>query len=102
MICKSRPHLIVFYTFLAIIAAVSGFAKASNGEQTLEISVVMIRSVHQNIDYTLPWKQMGMNQGVGSGFVIAGNRILTNAHNVSNYKYIEIIIILRVIKHWFS
>ncbi len=58
--------------------------------QTLEQSVVMIRSVSQDFDYVTPWKQMTMGQGVGSGFIIDGNRILTNAHNVSNNKYIEI------------
>ena len=58
--------------------------------QTFDKSVVMIRSVSQNFDYVTPWKQMTMAQGVGSGFIIEGNLILTNAHNVSNNKYIEI------------
>ena len=31
-----------------------------------------------------------MSRGVGSGFAISGNRILTNAHNISNQKYIEV------------
>ncbi|MHC5086032.1 MAG: S1C family serine protease, partial [Planctomycetota bacterium] len=31
-----------------------------------------------------------MGQGIGSGFVIEGNRILTNAHNVANQRYIEV------------
>jgi len=57
---------------------------------TFDKSVVMIRSVHQEFDYTTPWKQNDMAQGVGSGFIISGNRILTNAHNVSNNKYIEV------------
>jgi S1-C subfamily serine protease len=50
----------------------------------------MIRSFQQEFDYTTPWKQSNMSQGVGSGFVISGRRILTNAHNVSNNKYVEI------------
>ena len=57
---------------------------------TFDKSVVMIRSVHQAFDYTTPWKQGDMAQGVGSGFIISGNRILTNAHNISNNKYIEV------------
>ncbi len=60
------------------------------GTGMLEKSVVMIRSVSQDFDYVTPWKQMTMGQGLGSGFIIEGNRILTNAHNVSNNKYIEI------------
>ena len=57
--------------------------------QTMSQSVVLIRAVSQDYDYTLPWKQTSMQQGTGSGLIIAGNRILTNAHNVSNCKYVE-------------
>lgn len=58
-------------------------------EHNIEQSVVLIRCVQQDFDYITPWKQTSMVQGVGSGFVIAGNRILTNAHNVSNIRYVE-------------
>lgn len=61
-----------------------------NSQKTLEKSVVMIRCVQQEFDSVTPWKQTAMIQGMGSGFVIEGNRILTNAHNVSNYKYVEV------------
>ncbi|MCE5186911.1 MAG: trypsin-like peptidase domain-containing protein [Planctomycetaceae bacterium] len=53
-------------------------------------SVVMIMSVSQDYDYATPWKKAAMSRGVGSGLVIEGNRILTNAHNVSNQCYIEL------------
>ncbi len=56
----------------------------------LEKSVIMIRSVSQGYNYDMPWQQQAMRRGVGSGLVIEGNRILTNAHNVSDYKYIEV------------
>ena len=58
--------------------------------QTYEKSVVMILAVHQDYDFATPWKKGMMGQGVGSGFVIDGNRILTNAHNVANQRYIEV------------
>ena len=51
-------------------------------------SVVMIQVVKQPFDYSTPWKQTSVSQGVGSGFVIAGRRILTNAHNISDSRYI--------------
>jgi S1-C subfamily serine protease len=51
-------------------------------------SVVMVQIVKQPYDYTTPWKQTSISQGVGSGFVIAGNRILTNAHNISDCRFI--------------
>jgi S1-C subfamily serine protease len=53
-------------------------------------SVVMIQVVKQPFDYTTPWKQTSISQGLGSGFIIEGNRILTNAHNISDSRYIII------------
>ena len=80
---------------LFIIVGISVFsgdldASGSSEQQEFDKSVVLIRSVHQAFDYVTPWKQKAMNQSIGSGFIIAGNKILTNAHNVSDYKYIEL------------
>ncbi len=58
--------------------------------QTYEESVVMVLAVNQEYDFATPWKKGMMRQGVGSGFIIDGNRILTNAHNVANQRYIEV------------
>jgi S1-C subfamily serine protease len=81
-------------TLVTIIVAllISGSQDISQAaeQQSLEKSVVLIRSATQDFDYTTPWKQSAMSQGIGSGFIIAGKRILTNAHNVSNAKYIEL------------
>jgi S1-C subfamily serine protease len=55
-----------------------------------EKSVVMIMAVRQDFDYTTPWKKEPMSRGIGTGFVIDGNRILTNAHNVANARYLEV------------
>ena len=80
---------------LAAAIAISGVCGSGNvslgaEQQRLEKSVVMIRSATQDFDYVTPWKQTAMKQGIGSGFVIAGDRVLTNAHNVSNNKYLEL------------
>lgn len=66
------------------------YASQNNEQQQFEKSVILIRSVHQDFDYVTPWKQKAMNQSIGSGFIIEGNRILTNAHNVSNIRYLEL------------
>lgn len=65
-------------------------AFAQVGQQTVDKSVVMIRSVQQEFDYVTPWKRADVGQGIGSGFIIEGRRILTNAHNASNCKYVEV------------
>jgi S1-C subfamily serine protease len=80
--------------FVAVLAAsaVCGSLSASQGAglQDPQKSVVLIRSVRQDFDYVTPWKREAMSQGIGSGFIIAGKRILTNAHNVSNCRYVEL------------
>jgi S1-C subfamily serine protease len=68
----------------------SAVSSALGNEQLLSKSVVLIRGVSQDWNYSMPWKQTAMSQGSGTGFVIDGKRILTNAHNVSNNKYVEI------------
>ena len=82
------------WIFIAALAALAlGLGpNASQGSQQQgpEKSVVLIRCAKQDFDYVTPWKQKSMRQGLGSGFVIKGKRILTNAHNVSNYRYIEL------------
>ena len=57
---------------------------------TYEKSVVMLMVVRQDFDYVRPWQQKPMGRGVGTGFIIEGNRILTNAHNVANARYVEV------------
>ncbi|MEJ2701743.1 MAG: hypothetical protein P8Z79_04810, partial [Sedimentisphaerales bacterium] len=73
-------------TFVALFigaAACSGSrASQSTGLQDPGQSVVMIRSVRQDIDYVMPWKREHMTQGSGSGLIVADNKVLTNAHNV--------------------
>jgi S1-C subfamily serine protease len=52
--------------------------------------VILIRSVKQDFNYVTPWKRAPLSRVSGSGFVVAGNKILTNAHNVSNSRYVEL------------
>lgn len=79
--------------FLISVLVLSGYHQNScsaEEQRGLEKSVVMIRAASQEYDYTTPWVEGSISQGIGSGFVISGRRILTNAHNVSNAKYIEV------------
>ena len=56
----------------------------------LSASVVRIDVTMQEADYHSPWDAGRIEEGVGSGFVIHGKRILTNAHVVSNARFITI------------
>jgi S1-C subfamily serine protease len=56
----------------------------------LSVSVVRIDVTMQEANYASPWNAGRIERGVGSGFVISGKRILTNAHVVSNARFITL------------
>ncbi|MBN1817726.1 MAG: trypsin-like peptidase domain-containing protein [Sedimentisphaerales bacterium] len=91
---QSKVAFIRIFMAVVFLPLFSSFAQPlvtpAQDNITLEKSVVMIRAVAQEFDYVTPWKQRPMNQGLGSGFIIEGSRILTNAHNVANAKYVEV------------
>lgn len=53
-------------------------------------SLVRITETSQEPNYRAPWNAGAVNSGVGAGFVIGGNRIMTNAHVVSNARFLTV------------
>ncbi|KAL6197775.1 hypothetical protein ACLB2K_027569 [Fragaria x ananassa] len=51
-------------------------------------SVVKIFTVASSPNYFLPWQNKSQRETMGSGFVIAGNKILTNAHVVADHTFV--------------
>jgi S1-C subfamily serine protease len=56
----------------------------------IQKSLVRITATSVEPDYRAPWNAGGLERGVGAGFVIDGNRIMTNAHVVSNSRYLTV------------
>ncbi len=53
-------------------------------------SIVKVFSVYSNPNYYQPWQNYQQSSGTGSGSIVAGNRILTNAHLVSNQTFLMV------------
>ena len=53
-------------------------------------SVVKIFVTQNTIDYINPWQSKGVQEISGSGCIIQGNRILTNAHVVNHSTFIQV------------
>ena len=47
-------------------------------------------ATHNHADYRSPWQRVGINSVTGSGVIISGHRILTNAHVVADQTLIEV------------
>jgi S1-C subfamily serine protease len=56
----------------------------------IQNSLVRITATEVEPDYKAPWNSGAIQRGVGAGFVIDGNRIMTNAHVVSNSRYLTV------------
>jgi S1-C subfamily serine protease len=56
----------------------------------IQKSLVRITTTAVEPDYKAPWNAGTIARGIGAGFVIDGSRIMTNAHVVSNSRYITV------------
>ena len=75
---------------LALLALLSAAPLGAGNGDPLTASVVKVFVVQKPADYYQPW-QMGYQLPVsGSGFIIDGQRILTNAHVVSDQVIVQV------------
>jgi S1-C subfamily serine protease len=77
----SRFPLIAF-AFLCTIAALNAVE--------ISKSLIRIEASSQEPNYKTPWSSGDVSSGVGAGFVVDGKRIMTNAHVVSNARFLTI------------
>ncbi len=75
-------------TAIAVSLIIS--ASAASAKNGLKKSVIKIYTVSNSYDYDSPWQMRGQTKGTGSGCIINGRRILTNAHVVSNHTFIQV------------
>lgn len=75
------------YCLILLVFIISTVSKA---QDLISKSIVRIYSTKQSYDYNEPWKMQKVLNTSATGFVVEGNRILTNAHAVSNSKFINI------------
>jgi len=79
----------VSFLVLTLFIVTHAVAEVSSAVE-IRKSLVRITATSQEPDYKVPWNPGTMTVGVGAGFVIDGDRIMTNAHDVSNAKFIVV------------
>ncbi|CAA6798903.1 MAG: serine protease; identified by sequence similarity; putative; ORF located using Blastx/Glimmer [uncultured Sulfurovum sp.] len=73
------------FKLLALLSLVLSFGHTA----TIDSSIVKIYTVSKSTNYLEPWNS-SVGRSSGSGSIISGNRILTNAHVVANETFIEV------------
>ncbi|MDO8909150.1 MAG: serine protease [Pseudohongiella sp.] len=79
---------VVLLSGLLMTFAVS--AQLTEDIRDIESSIIKIYTTSAAPDYFTPWRLMNPSQSSGSGAVISGNRILTNAHVVADASYVQV------------
>ncbi|MCW8126283.1 S1C family serine protease [Microbulbifer halophilus] len=73
-----------------LLFAVTQAASADSEHEQLKRSIIKIYTTAAAPDYFNPWALLNAQQLSGSGAVIGGERILTNAHVVANGSFIQV------------
>jgi len=83
-----------FSLAILIIISVFFFLSAEGGRANTDgidkKSIVKIYTIRSTPNFFLPWSMKSPSSATGSGCIISGNRILTNAHVVSDQTFIQV------------
>ncbi|MCB1649218.1 MAG: serine protease [Gammaproteobacteria bacterium] len=82
-------HAVLFCLF-ACFLPLSTFAQSGEDIRAVENSIIKIYATQAAPDYFTPWRLLTPSQSSGSGSVIRGNRILTNAHVIADASYVQV------------
>ena len=77
------------FKLLVMLSLTLSFMYAASTKPSIDASIVKIYTVSKSTNYLEPWNS-SVGRSSGSGSIISGNRILTNAHVVANETFIEV------------
>ena len=75
---------------LLVLAFIGMVITPSYAQRDLKKAIVKIYTVYSEYNYDMPWQLSKQERVVGSGCIIGGNRILTNAHVVADETFIQV------------
>jgi S1-C subfamily serine protease len=80
----------LYILFIYIIYLTPIYSAELKSTQLARQAAVRITKNYISPNYSIPWKMKNYGTAVGSGAIIKGNMILTNAHVVSDATYIQV------------
>ena len=88
--CMVRKSTVIATTLLTF-ACQPGFTWNADQELHLKQAMVKVFVTYKKPSYYQPWQMNAQNTRAGSGCIVNENRILTNAHVVSDGTYIQVL-----------
>lgn len=76
--------------FVSFSLAIGLLVASGTAEADPKDAVVKIFSTSNRMDYYRPWQSQGIDSAVGSGFIVEGRKIVTNAHVVEDHTFVQI------------
>jgi S1-C subfamily serine protease len=89
----NRVKALTIFLFLFILCSLllsSLSPAATEAQEDMKKAMVKIYTVVKEPNFNTPWNMYGIESVTGSGCVIEGNRIITNAHLVSDHTFIQV------------
>ena len=78
------------WMLICLLIITCGFDSLHANEVNPRASVVHIHCTSDKPDYYQPWRMRGQRNGTGSGFIVANQRIITNAHVVADATLVRV------------
>lgn len=79
---KYRPFIVLCFAFLITASALA--------REDIKDAIVKIYTSSSQPDYYNPWSMLSNSSGTGSGCIISGRRILSNAHVVGYQTFVQV------------
>jgi S1-C subfamily serine protease len=79
-----------YFRAVLMIVLVCVLVKPSYAQQNLSKAIVKIYTVYTEYDYDMPWQIAKQKEMSGSGCIISGKRILTNAHVIADQRFVQV------------
>lgn len=79
-----------FTKYVVAIALVCVVTSCVQAQTTVRKAVVKIYTVYNEHNYYDPWQMRGQQTSSGSGCIIDGQKIMTNAHVIANQTFIQV------------
>jgi len=80
----------IYLSPVLILVLLFIFLKPSYAQQNVSRAIVKIYTVYTEYDYDMPWRISRQKEMSGSGCIISGKRILTNAHVIADQRFVQV------------